>query len=674
MKKKSILTFAGVLFGMIAISVPAVAQTSATKIPADTDRFRRWADSLFVDAKTLPFSFTYDGQPSSEIMSRSKYERRVSKPDKRRLQTDHVYRWPSGVEICCRQVDYFSRFPVTEWTLYIRNNGKRRSGIFENIQALDLRYEVAEKEPVFLNFCGGGISAQWDFQAQRQSLGNKQVREFGSSSSGFPTADYLPFFNLERADSGIITAVGWPAQWKTTFDRSRPGEIAIRTGQKKTRLYLEPSDEIRTPLVVVMGWKGDRQQAQNQWRQWMLACNLPRPGGKLPSPMLEAASSPFFAEMFHATDRDQMTFIDRYLEEDVRLDYWWMDAGWYPNKGGTWQDLLGTWYPDPKRYPNGLRAISDHAHAKGVKTLLWFEPERVTAGSWIYENHPEWTLGEGHTRFFNYGNPEALNWMIGRIDSLLNSEAIDLYRQDFAIQSVLYWGEEDRKHPDRQGWTEIRHVMGYLTLLDELRERHPQMLIDICAAGGKRLELENLRRAVPLWRSDHAFEPIGVQGQTYGLSMWIPFSGAGVNRITTYDFRSNMAPSMVLNLDARVREADYPLLRVLLSQWRELADDFSGDYYPLTSYSLQPDVWIGWEFFRPATGTGFIQMFRRPGALYDSGVCYPKGLEPQAKYRITDVDTGEQIERTGERWMKEGLRVSFTETPQAKLFRIEIRS
>ena len=74
-----------------------------------------------------------------------------------------------------------------------------------------------------------------------------------------------------------------------------------------------------------------------------------------------------------------------------------------------------------------------------MKTLLWFEPERVTEGSWIYEHHPEWTLGTGPTRFFNYGNPEALEWMTDHVDSLLKSEDIDLYRQDFAVMSASFW-------------------------------------------------------------------------------------------------------------------------------------------------------------------------------------------------------------------------------------------
>ena len=53
------------------------------------------------------------------------------------------------------------------------------------------------------------------------------------------------------------------------------------------------------------------------------------------------------------------------------------------------------------------------------------------------------------------------------------------------------------------------------------------MLIDECASGGRRNDLEMMRRAVPLWRSDKTMEPIGQQTMTYGISMWIPFFGTG---------------------------------------------------------------------------------------------------------------------------------------------------
>ena len=674
MLKKRLLIFTLSCCGLV-LSLNGSAKFKSSRTDGREDA---WRTVCFENTDSLPFSFVYDGRPSAQFLKTCSVKTRDVKSNDGRIKVATVYTDPvSGLEVRCERVGY-TDYPAVEWTLYFKNTGKQKTGIIENILGLDAAFDLDGSDEVYLNRNTGGMSGIGEYQPVREKLEKEASRELGAFWGGFPTAENLPFFNAEWTKDGrtrgMITAIGWPARWKASFDRMRDTALTVKVGQITTRMYLNPGEEIRTPLVVLLFWEGTRTDAQNMWRRWMYDYNLPRPGGKLPEPILEAASSSFFAEMFHATDKDQMEFIDRYLEEGIKLDYWWMDAGWYPNKGGSWQDLLGSWWPDPKRYPDGLRAISDHAHRKGVKTLLWFEPERVTEGSWIFENHPEWTLGVEawkSPRFFNYGNPEARKWMVGHVDSLLVSEDIDLYRQDFAVFASEYWDEQNEKDPDRQGIAENKHVMGYLEYMDELQRRHPGMLFDICAAGGKRLELENLRRAVPLWRSDYAFEPRGVQAQTYGLSEWIPFSGAGVNKITAYDFRSNMNPSIVLNLDARVRDADYPLLRRLLAQWKEVRDDYRGDYYPLTGYSLQDDVWMGWEFFRPETGTGFVQMFNRPGSIYDSGVCRLKGLDPAVRYRITDLDSRKSEEYAGAELLDKGLRITFGGPGEDKLLRIE---
>ena len=65
--------------------------------------------------------------------------------------------------------------------------------------------------------------------------------------------------------------------------------------------------------------------------------------------------------------------IDAYQRAGFKHDYWWIDAGWYPCKG-DWGNV-GTWEPDPKRFPKGIKEVSDHAHAKGMKFVLWFEPD-----------------------------------------------------------------------------------------------------------------------------------------------------------------------------------------------------------------------------------------------------------------------------------------------------------
>jgi alpha-galactosidase len=133
--------------------------------------------------------------------------------------------------------------------------------------------------------------------------------------------------------------------------------------------------------------------------------------------------------------------------------------------------------------------------------------------------------GEGGVRLLNLGNPAARQWLTDHVDRLLTEQGIDLYRQDFNMDPLAFWRAADE--PDRQGITENKHVCGYLAYWDELRRRHPQMLIDSCASGGRRNDLETMRRSVPLWRSDYAYEPIGHQCMTYGISLWLPYHGTG---------------------------------------------------------------------------------------------------------------------------------------------------
>ncbi len=87
-----------------------------------------------------------------------------------------------------------------------------------------------------------------------------------------------------------------------------------------------------------------------------------------------------------------------------------MDAGWY-FCDGNWTKT-GTWEVATKRFPRGLRAISDYAHSNAVKTIVWFEPERVHPGTWLPENHPDWILGGKNGGLLDLGNPAALKWLI----------------------------------------------------------------------------------------------------------------------------------------------------------------------------------------------------------------------------------------------------------------------
>lgn len=625
-------------------------------------------------SKDPPFSFKYGDNISSELLPTFIKSSTVEQIDDTRRKHEISYRDSrTGLEVRCDAVEY-SDFPTIEWTLNFKNTGTADTPIISAIQALDTRFDrfssdvytrFARSGEFILRHHTGSICTQHDYEPHESILNPKETKHL-MSSGGRGSNGEFPYFNIGWPGEGVIAVIGWPGQWKAAFTRDDGTGLQITAGQELTYFTLHPGEEVRTPLIALQFYKGTPVDAQNTWRRWMITHNVPRPGGQLVPMHLAGCSSHFFGEMVTADEASQIQFIDRYCAEKIPIDYWWMDAGWYFNTSG-WPNT-GTWEVDTKRFPRGLKSITGHAHSKGIKSIVWFEPERVTPGTWLYEEHPEWLLGkDGEQKLLDLGNPDARKWLVDHTDQILKNQGIDLYRQDFNMDPLEYWHNNDA--PNRQGITEIRHITGYLAFWDELLRRNPDLRIDTCASGGRRNDLETLRRAVPLWRSDYIMEPIGTQGCTYGISSWIPFHGTGVKEPDAYLFRSMMTPYPNCLWDARRTDLNYNELRRLITQWKQVAPYYAGDFFPLTSYSLDRDSWIGWQFDQPETGEGMVQIFRREGSIYRSADLVMHALDPIAQYSITDLDApGNPRQMTGGDLMRTGLPVEINTRPGSVLF------
>jgi alpha-galactosidase len=172
---------------------------------------------------------------------------------------------------------------------------------------------------------------------------------------------------------------------------------------------------------------------------------------------------------------------------------------------------------------------------------------------------------------------------------------------------------------------------------------------------------------VPLLRSDYIFEPIGQQGHTYGLAQWLPYYGTGEREIDPYIFRSCMCPGMIPCWDMRDKTLDYDLLRKLSAEWRDVAPNYMGDFYPLTPYSLETNKWMAWQFNRHESGKGMVQAFRRNESADTSMVFKLRGLDFDASYVVTDIDTGRSQTLSGSELANKGLQVSISGKPGSAL-------
>ncbi len=628
-------------------------------------RARKWsADNL---SRTAPaFSFTYDGRPSSDLLPSWKFHESAERIDRGRARHTRTYTDPaSGLEVRAVIVEY-ADWPVVEWTLYFRNTGAADTPILENLRPLDTHFHRGEVGEFVLHHNVGSPCQANDYQPLETSLPPGATTRL-TAAGGRPTNTDLCYFNLEwRAQTGpqgVILALGWPGQWAADFTRDGQDALRVAAGQELTHFRLHPGEEVRTPLIALQFWQGgDWIRAQNVWRQWMIACNLPRPGGK-PVPQHYGSC---FGNMQPYAD-EEIAVLDGFLRRGVKFEFWFIDAGWYPGRG-EWYNV-GTWEVDPARFPKGLREVADYVHARGMKFVVWFEPERVAAGSWLAENRPQWILGGKGGGLLNLGDPDAWAWVLDRVDSLLTSQAIDVYRQDFNIDPLAYWRGNDA--PDRQGISEIKHVEGYLALWDELLRRHPDLWIDTCASGGRRNDLETLRRSVPLLRSDFWNDPVAQQAQTMGIAAWMPYYGSGMVATDVYWFRSCIFPAARIGWDARIDAFDYPLLQRMIDECHDVQKYMMGDFFPLTPYSLAQDVWAAWQWHRPDLDAGVVQAFRRADCATDDVHLKLRGLDARSRYAVTDFDTGKVTATTGRDLMTTGLHLTSTHRPEALLVRYE---
>jgi alpha-galactosidase len=261
------------------------------------------------------------------------------------------------------------------------------------------------------------------------------------------------------------------------------------------------------------------------------------------------------------------------------------------------------------------------------------------------------------------------------VDRTLREQAIDFYRQDFNMDPLADWRRNDA--PDRQGITENLYVQGYLAYWDALRRRHPRLRIDSCASGGRRDDLETMRRAVPLIRSDHLFEPTSQQCHHRQFAHWIPYHGAGyvigrpfagaekTGDIEAYRFRSNMSASLTLCYDVRRKDLNYELARRLFAQLKRIGPNYLGDFYPLTPYSLAGDAWMAWQYDRPEAGAGLVQAFRRDRCEEATRTLRLNGLDPAAQYEVMDLDSEVSTRLSGKDLMEKGLTIQIQDAPGA---------
>jgi alpha-galactosidase len=642
--------------------------------PAKTDfNVHQWVEKNFAKNTIPPFSFNYGGKNSKTFITRWEYSAETKKSTDPGVE-EFVYTYrdkQSGLTVKCF-VSCFKDFPAAEWVIKFTNSSSRNSPVIEKVKAIDYSFDSGQKGTFTLYHAKGSNAERTDFQPLTDEL------QIGKSIYMTPTGGRssdntgFPFFNIETpGNRGIMVAIGWSGKWYADVQKKDEKSFLLQSGMEKMKLVLLPGEEIRTPKICLLFWQGeDRMTGHNQFRQFILIHHTRKINGRnaeLPfSTFLAREGPPPCNEHTCATESFAVAMINRHKQFNIVPEVFWLDAGWYSCKGNMWWQV-GNWTPNKENFPNGLKPVTDAAHKVGAKFLLWFEPERVTPETQFAGKNPDWllNLSGNNNALFNLGNNEARLWLTDYISNFLKNEGIDYYRQDFNFNPMPYWEANDK--PDRIGISEIRYIEGLYAFWDSLLVRFPNLLIDNCASGGRRIDLETISRSSPLWRTDYQYgEPNGSQCHTYGLNFYLPLHGTGNFTISPYHFRSNMSSSLVINWDINSKEHSVPELQKYFQDFKRLRPYFYEDYYPLSTYMTGDNAWMAYQLNRQKSNDGVVFAFRRQDCQIESINIKLRGLDEKAVYELFYEDYEIKTKMSGAELMN-GINISIPVKPGSLL-------
>ena len=619
--------------------------------------------SLFVSIGTfaaphpLPqFSFTYREHDYTGIPNNWMQKQNLLKQKDKQIETITATE-PNGITLILEKTVY-ANHPVVEWSLSFENRSKEDTGRFTRISSADFTIPFGEKDPVTLwKGIGEAPNPPDNYSFTRLPLEEGKNVEM-TPIEGYPSFNAFPYFRVYSPKRGYTVAIGWEGQWHAAIGRQTNG-VSIRAGQQSVDFFLKPGEKVITPRITILSYETE-DDAVNLWRKWFRQYILPREkDGRVIRPRLVADGHEHGELYCEITCDRQIELVKQLRRRGLHFDSWWIDAGWYirellPNPPiGQWF-LVGDWTPDPKRFPKMFKPLSDELAREGSELVLWYEPERVHEKSPVLQKVSKFLAPPNHilSKRFDLSKPEAVDHLIKTIGKSLQDNGVSFYRQDSnGAGPIHYWmSTQDALKDGRHGMVENQAIQGMFRFWNGLKEAKSGLLIDVCASGGRRNDLETLRQgAVPLHYSDVGYTDfIAKQRYHHMLNQWFLYykniaqhcyDGANLNQwksvIDIAPFHTVYAPSYLREDNSAEQKWNEVCRKVAPYQ-------VDADYHLLTPEVFGIDQWWVCQFHDPVTQSGVLQVVRNEKNPDDVLTVSLKGVTAK-RLTFEDLYTGRRF-------------------------------
>jgi alpha-galactosidase len=543
-----------------------------------------------------------------------------------------------------------------------------------------------------------------EYESVRQPLQGAMVLEThrGRSSQG-----QHPWFALTRNNGEILSAAPmWSGNWIFRFEPLTEGEYQLSGGLHDWEFHkdLAPGEAIESiPVVVVLGKDDDLNTVSTQYAAI---------GRKFWYPTNALARS-LPVEWNH-----WWSYEDKAIDEEVfrrnadvaaelGIEVCTLDAGWFgPTEPGShWYDYRGDWdQVNTVRFPSGIRALSDYVHGKGMKFGLWCEIEGLGRYARLAEEHPDFVALRSGERlgYVCFGNPAVQDWAFDTLDRLIDAYGCDWIKLDFNLDPGAGCDRIDHGHGAGDGLYE--HYRGYYRVLDQIRARHPEVILESCSSGGLRIDLGLMQHTHMTFLSDPDWPEHDLQlfwGATtmlaanvclhWGFSEWISkhprqtFNPWDPNlRPFQLDYYTEISQLGVFGFSQKLPDLPGWVAERFahhIRHYQTLFERFvrEGDLYRLTDQPKRAGLGERWAAFQYSLADGsehLLFVFRLDGGEAQRTLRL-RALRPDQRYAVTrlpEQELPEQKEETfsGRDLMDEGIRFHHLAEEEAAILHFKL--
>jgi len=448
---------------------------------------------------------------------------------------DHIYRYQDGLEAVATLT---RRGGVQAWDWALRNMGSQPSLPVTKFRPIVLVLPCRGRQAPVLHGSSGGMDSaffpppswvQWSKTFVTEGLSFENVT--AASDGGRSSNKDLPFFVVENGErtGGVFLGVGWSGDWQLVMGRDAE-TVSLEGGMTHLNLVLQPGEAFAQPTILICEYSGDAASGQRALRRHLR---------DFEQPLLNDQPIPAFTFWNnYYGDRGRFTEVDALAEMPraaaCGLEYFVIDGGWtgggMDSQFGSLAPHIGSWRICPQKFPGGWEPLKKCAQENGLKLGVWFDLERAHPNSLAYQKHLELfsqQQGGDGLHLLRLDLDAAREWALETMTHVLHESQAQWVRYDFNANPARFWEQNDA--PERRGATEIRYLENLYHLWDELRARFPALVIENCASGGRRIDLQTIRRTHTDWISDHSQSEAIVRFHLHGAANWLPMNHLGTS-------------------------------------------------------------------------------------------------------------------------------------------------